>query len=150
MTDEPRQRTDDEVLAVFQNAKSIPPSSRAVGFEVIAVNQAEGTLTVSFQAPAEWTNPRGALQGGFITAMLDEAMTAAGIAAAGFTKSMPTLELKVSFLRPAMPGRLVGIGRARRIGKSVAFLEGELYDASEKLVAKASCTAAPQPLPPRK
>ncbi len=150
MTDQTRQRTDEEVFAIFKNAKDVPPSSRTVGFDVLEVSQDEGTIKIAFEGRQEWTNPLGALQGGFITAMLDEAMTTAGIVAAEFSKSMPTLELKVSFLRPAMPGKLIGIGRARKIGKSIAFLEGELFDSSKKMVAKASCTAAPQPLPPRK
>ncbi len=40
----------------------------------------------------------------------------------------PTLELKVSFLRPAAPGRMVGTGRVVHRGGSIAFLAGELKD----------------------
>jgi len=47
----------------------------------------------------------------------------------------------VQFLRPALPGRLVGRGRVVRRGKQVAFLAGELLDESGTIVATAVATA---------
>jgi uncharacterized protein (TIGR00369 family) len=63
----------------------------------------------------------------------------------GLTAAAPTLELKVSFLRPARPGPLRGIGRVLRWGKTIAFTEGELYDPEGLLIAKATATALPTP-----
>jgi len=54
-------------------------------------------------------------------------------------------EMKTSFFRPAMPGALRGVGRVVRWGKTIAFTEGELYDAEDRLVAKATGTAVPTP-----
>ena len=45
----------------------------------------------------------------------------------------------------AMPGVLKGVGRVVRWGKTLAFTEGELYDAEGRLVAKATGTAVPTP-----
>ncbi|TNE57778.1 MAG: PaaI family thioesterase [Alphaproteobacteria bacterium] len=149
MTADTPRRSDDEVLQIFKNAKNLPNSSKAVGFDAQEVNQAEGTITIAFEGLEAWTNPMGNIQGGFLCAMLDEAMTTAGIVAADFKNAVPTLEMKVSFLRPAPVGRLIGIGKAVRMGKSIAFLEGELFDANDKLVAKASATATPRPIPGR-
>ncbi len=53
----------------------------------------------------------------------------------------PTLELKVSFLRPAAPGRLVCTGRVVHRGGSIAFLAGELRNESGDLLATATATA---------
>jgi uncharacterized protein (TIGR00369 family) len=53
----------------------------------------------------------------------------------------PTLELKVSFLRPALPGRITGTGRVVHRGGSIAFLEGELRDEAGELLATATATA---------
>ena len=53
----------------------------------------------------------------------------------------PTLELKVSFLRPAKLGPLVGRGRVAHKTRSVAFLEGELLNLAGEVVATASATA---------
>jgi uncharacterized protein (TIGR00369 family) len=53
----------------------------------------------------------------------------------------PTLELKVSLLRPARPGRLIGTGRVVHRGGTIAFLEGSLRDVDGQLVATATATA---------
>ena len=44
-----------------------------------------------------------------------------------------------------MPGVLRGVGRVTRWGRTIAFTEGELYDAEGRLVAKATGTAVPTP-----
>jgi uncharacterized protein (TIGR00369 family) len=65
--------------------------------------------------------------------------------ASKMTAVAPTAEMKTSFFRPAMPGRLRGVGRVVRWGKTIAFTEGELYDGDGRLVAKATGTAVPTP-----
>ncbi len=77
--------------------------------------------------------------------MLDETMSVAGVVASNMTAFIPTLEMKTSFMRPAMPGRLICIGRVAKWGKTIVFLEGELYDDQRRLLAKATSTAMPQP-----
>jgi uncharacterized protein (TIGR00369 family) len=85
------------------------------------------------------------IQGGYLCAMLDECMSVACMVASGMTHVAPTLEMKTSFLRPAVPGQLRGIGRVIKWGRAVAFTEGEIYDAEGRLLAKASGTAVPTP-----
>jgi uncharacterized protein (TIGR00369 family) len=53
--------------------------------------------------------------------------------------------MKTSFFRPAMPGKLRGVGKVVRWGKTIAFTEGELYDAEGRLLAKATGTQVPTP-----
>jgi uncharacterized protein (TIGR00369 family) len=65
--------------------------------------------------------------------------------ASGMTSVAPTLEMKTSFLRPGLPGQLKGIGRVIKWGRTVAFTEGEIYDAEGRLLAKATGTAVPTP-----
>jgi len=77
--------------------------------------------------------------------MLDECMSVACQVASGMTHVAPTVEMKTSFFRPAMPGPLRGIGRVIRLGKTIAFTEGELFDAEGRMVAKATGTAVPTP-----
>ena len=138
---------DAEVLARFAQAKRPPPCSRTLGLELLAVDQAAQTVRLAFTALADWTNPMGAVQGGFVCAMLDEAMAVAGIEASGLTAVVPTLELKTSFLRPCPVGRLEAVGRVVRMGRQIAFLEAELFDPEGRCVARASatCTIAERP-----
>ena len=145
MSDVATAPTDEALLARFQNAKRRPPGSDTLGFQVTRVDQAKMEIEAEFTARPEFTNPAGLIQGGFLCAMLDETMSVAGVVASGMTAFLPTLEMKTTFLRGAYPGTLTCVGRVVKWGKSIAFLEGELYDAEGKLLAKASSTAMPQP-----
>ncbi len=145
-TDAPAELTDAAILARFQASKNQPSGSRTLGFRVLSVNQAERSVEVEFDARAELlANPMKQVQGGYLCAMLDECMSVACMVASKMTSVAPTLEMKTSFFRPAMPGKLKGIGKVARWGKTIAFTEGELYDAEGRLVAKATGTAMPTP-----
>jgi molybdopterin converting factor subunit 1 len=100
-----------------------------------------GHMRFEFNASEQLLNPAGVVQGGFITAMLDETMGPAALAALGPGHMVPTLELKVSFLRPVRPGRLVSDARVVHRGKSVVFLESSLRDDDGALLATATATA---------
>ena len=144
--DEAVQATDEELLARFLRTKNQPTGSQTLGFRMTRVEQATRTVEVAFEARAELLcNPMGQIQGGFLCAMLDECMSVACMVASGMTHVAPTLEMKTSFLRPAVPGQLKGVGRVIKWGRSVAFTEGEIYDAEGRLLAKATGTAVPTP-----
>ncbi|MAK80637.1 PaaI family thioesterase [Phenylobacterium sp.] len=143
---EPEALTDEAILARFLRTKNQPTGSQTLGFRMVAVSQAEKMVEVAFDAKAELLlNPMKQIQGGYLCAMLDEAMSVACMVASGMTHVAPTLEMKTSFLRPAMPGQIKGIGRVVKWGRSIAFTEGELYDSDGRLLAKATGTALPTP-----
>jgi len=145
-SDEPQTLTDEAILARFTASKNAPPSARTLGFKLIRVSQAERRVEIAFDARADLlANPMGQVQGGFVCAMLDECMSVAGMIASGMTHVVPTLEMKTSFLRPAMPGALRGVGRVVKWGRTVCFMEGELYDAEGRLLATSTGTALPTP-----
>ena len=143
---EPEALTDEAILARFLRTKNQPTGSQTLGFRMVAVSQAEKMVEVAFDAKAELLlNPMKQIQGGYLCAMLDEAMSVACMVASGMTHVAPTLEMKTSFLRPAIPGQIKGIGRVVKWGRSIAFTEGELYEADGRLLAKATGTALPTP-----
>ena len=144
--DEPQVLTDEAILERFRASKNAPSGSRTLGFQLLAVRQADREVEVGFEARADLLcNPMGQIQGGYVCAMLDECMSVAGMISSGMTHVVPTLEMKTSFLRPAFPGALRGVGRVVKWGKTVCFTEGELYDGEGRLLAKASGTAIPTP-----
>lgn len=106
---------------------------------------ARGFARLQFDGKPEFCNPMGMLQGGFQAAMLDEAMAMAAIATVDFGRFVPTLELKINFLRPAMPGVLIGEGTVVRSGRNIVFTEGRLLSADDTLLATASATATWRP-----
>jgi uncharacterized protein (TIGR00369 family) len=121
----------------------LPQRSAAatLGWELIAVDPGARTIKVAFDASERFTNPVGNVQGGFLAAMLDDTLGPALVATLEPDQFAPTLELKVNFLRPAKPGRLIGRGRVVDRGGSIAFLEGSLANADGVTVATATATA---------
>ena len=149
MTDvaaEPEILTDEAILARFQRTKNQPTGSQTLGFRIVAVSQADKSVEVEFEArPELLLNPMKQVQGGYLCAMLDECMSVACMVASGMTHVAPTAEMKTTFFRPAQPGKLKGVGRVAKWGRTIAFTEGELYDAEGRLLAKATGTAVPTP-----
>jgi uncharacterized protein (TIGR00369 family) len=143
--DAPPRLTDAEALARFRSNTRQPRGSQLLGFDIQRVDVARMEVEVAFIGREDFCNPMRQVQGGFVTAMLDECMSVAGLVASNFTCVMPTLEMKTSFLRPALPGPLRGIGRIVKWGRTIAFTEGELYDPDGRLIAKATGTAMPTP-----
>jgi len=127
---------------VMEGRVAPPPAAVLLGWELVAVDPAAGTIEVAFTASEQFLNPAGVIQGGFLAAMLDDTLGPALVATLGPGQFAPTTDLHVQFLHPARPGRLTGRGRVVRRGQQVAFLAGELLDSSGKLVATAVATAA--------
>ncbi|MGH6958124.1 MAG: PaaI family thioesterase, partial [Caulobacteraceae bacterium] len=129
-TEAPPALTDDDILQRFLRTKNQPTGSQTLGFKMLSVSQERMEVEVAFEARAELlANPMKQVQGGYLCAMLDECMSVACMVASKMTAVAPTAEMKTSFFRPAMPGSLRGVGRVARWGKTIAFTEGELYDA---------------------
>ncbi|HWF01188.1 MAG TPA: PaaI family thioesterase [Caulobacteraceae bacterium] len=142
----PAELSDEDILQRFLRTKNQPTGSQTLGFRMIRVSQAEKLVEVAFEARAELlANPMKQVQGGYLCAMLDECMSVACMVASGMTCVAPTAEMKTSFFRPASPGPLKGVGRVVRWGRTLAFTEGEIYDAEGRLLAKATGTAVPTP-----
>ena len=117
------------------------PSSAHLGLQLLAVDRARGAVEMAFEAADHLCNKWGGIQGGNVAAMLDDAMAFAIGLNLDWGQISPTLELKVSMMAPARPGRLYAVGRVVRRGRSVGFVEGELYDADGNLLAAGSSTA---------
>lgn len=131
------------MLARFQGSKKRPPCSDTLGMRLVEVEQEKQRIRMEFDVSPAFANPTGAVQGGFISAMLDEAMSTCVIIASNVTMTAPTLEMKTSFLKRLMPGKAFVEARILRLGKSAAFMEAECFDPDGAMVAKATATAIP-------
>ncbi len=134
--------TDDELMARMNRHR--PPTGVLLGSEILEIDSQAGRVRMSFVAKPEFCNPGGSVQGGLVTAMLDDAAATACIVHAGKRIFVPTLELKVSFLLPAKAGTLYAEGRVMRRGRMIAFLEADLFDGEGALLARMTTTAAPR------
>ncbi len=140
MTDAAAERTGPfwDFLA---GARPAPPAADLLGWQLSWVAPERGEIEVFFNADRRFSNPMGNIQGGFLAAMLDDTLGPALVATLAGDEFAPTLELKVSFLRPARPGRLTGRGRVIHRGGTIAFLAGDLRDDTGQVLATASATA---------
>lgn len=119
----------------------MPSATTTLGWSLVRAEPERGEIEVSFEATGDFLNPAGTVHGGFLTAMLDDTMGPALAATLDPGLYAATIEIKVSFLRPARPGRLTGHGRVVHRGGTIAFLAGELRDDAGRVVAVGSATA---------
>ncbi len=120
--------------------RSVPPAAILLGWKLLSVDRDQGIIQVEFEAKPEFLNPIGVIQGGFLTAMLDEALGGAVTATLPANAFAPTIELKVSFIRPAYVGPLRAEARIVHRGMSLVFLQGELLTLEGQLIATATAT----------
>lgn len=99
-----------------------------------------GRSVLEFTCKPEMCHSGGVAQGGFVTGWIDAAMAHACIARYTTDYWIATLEVKVTFFRPATPGRVIAEGWIERAGKQTVFTEGRLTDIDGQVLAKASST----------
>jgi uncharacterized protein (TIGR00369 family) len=129
----------DILRGVSDGSQQLPPAAALLGWQALTLEP--GHVRVRFTAREEFNNPQGNVQGGFLAAMLDDTMGPALFTLLPLDQFAPTLEMKVSFLRPAKVGTLIAEGRVVHRTRSIAFLEGTLSDEAGELIATGTATA---------
>src|SRR5262245_44335277 len=118
-----------------------PPSAKLLGWHLIDARPAEGWIRIGFDGRPEFCNPAGFVQGGILSAMLDDTMGPAVFVMTEGKLYTSTISLTVNFLAPARPGPITGEARVTQLGRTVAFVEGRLTAADGTLLATASTSA---------
>jgi acyl-CoA thioesterase len=96
-----------------------------------------GRSRVALQLTQRHLNSWSVAHGGVIMTLLDVAMAIAGRSLDTHAGGGVTVEMKVSFLQPAIESsRLIATGHAFHQSKTMAFCEGEIHDAQGRLIAK--------------
>jgi uncharacterized protein (TIGR00369 family) len=125
-----------------------PPAWDLLNGRLISYDQDRKRVVMEWQAEERHCHsvkghPKGGIvQGGIVTGWLDAAMASACLFDGDPQIAVASLEIKVAFLLPAHPGFYHSYGTVIRRGRSVAFMEAELRDSSDNLVARGSSTAA--------
>lgn len=82
------------------------------------------------------------VHGGAIATLADEALATVAFTLADEGQSTVTADLKVDFLRPARPGRLVARATVRHRTKRLAFCEASVEHEGGEIVAEARAVIA--------
>jgi uncharacterized protein (TIGR00369 family) len=118
-----------------------PASAKLLGWRMLDAKPSEGWLKVGFDGKKEFCNPAGFVQGGILSAMLDDTMGPAAFIMTDGKFYTTTITLTVNFLTSAKPGPLVAEAKVLQLGKTIAFMEGRLTSEDGALIATASTTA---------
>jgi uncharacterized protein (TIGR00369 family) len=129
------------VLKTALNDIPASPSARLLGWRLLDARPWDGWLKVGFDGKAEFCNPAGFIQGGILSAMLDDSMGPAVFVTSDGRFYTTTISLTVNFIAPARPGPLIVEAQVIQIGKSIAFMEGKLVGNDGTVLATASTTA---------
>lgn len=130
---------DQEILDKLNAGR--PGFLELLGGEVSEIDTREKSCTFNFEVSTDFCHSVDVIQGGFVTAMLDAAMSHALFAHDESIVNVSSLEIKTSYLEPSRAGSLRAVGSVVRAGYKVAFLEGHLYDSNGLLTATTSSVA---------
>ena len=120
---------------------AVPPSAKLLGWHLIDAKPKEGWIRVGFDGKAEFCNPAGFVQGGLLSAMLDDTMGPAVLVMTEGKLYTTTISLTMNFLAPAKPGPITAEAKVTQLGKTIAFVEGKLTAVDGTLLATASVSA---------
>jgi uncharacterized protein (TIGR00369 family) len=112
-----------------------------LGGQLIDFDVDKIACTFEFDISKEFCHSIDIVQGGFVTAMLDSAMSHAIFMFDQDIVNISSLEIKTSYLAPTRAGKLRVEGWAIKRGYKIAFMEGRVYDENNQLTATASSVA---------
>ena len=122
----------------------IPPAAKFLGAQIERAEH--GSIDFSFRADPSFLNAVGHVQGGMLSAMLDEALGVAALLVLDAGQYVVTLETNVQFIKAAVAGELKARGRLVSRTSRIAFTDAELTQ-DGKLVARGTATIMIKTLP---
>jgi uncharacterized protein (TIGR00369 family) len=131
----------DNQVRIDQLNAMAPSFIKMLGGKIVAVSPAEVSCAFEFDVTTDFCHSVDVVQGGFVTAMLDAAMSHAVFAAVENIASVSSLEIKTSYLAPTRAGYQRVVGKVIKSSYQTAFLEGQIYNAEGLLTATASSVA---------
>ena len=109
------------------------PFHQWLGLEVVSVGEGEIELMATWRE--EWiVNPQGRYtHGGILATLVDLTADWALVSTTG--RGVPTIDLRVDYHRPAMPGNLTARGKVIKTGRQFSVSEAQVFDAEGQLLA---------------
>ncbi len=115
-----------------------------IGTKIVEVEHGRLVLEGNMTGEAHgFPTSRGTIvHGGAIATLADEALASVAFTAAEEGETTVTADLKVDFLRPAVPGRLLARATVRHRTRRLAFCEATVEQDGGKIVAEARAVIA--------
>ncbi len=127
-----------ELVAKFNKHK--PDFIKLLGGSVRSVSLTPPSCSYEFFIGKEYCHSIDIVQGGFIAAMLDAAMSHAAYAISEQILGVSTMEMSTRYMAPTHAGKILALGQVISETYRTAFLEGRLHDISGNLTATGHST----------
>ena len=112
-----------------------------LGGQLMDFDTDKTACTFEFNISKDFCHSIDIVQGGFVTAMLDAAMSHAVFICEQEILNVSSLEIKTSYLVPTRAGKLRVEGWVIKQSYKTAFMEGHVYNENNELTATASSVA---------
>jgi uncharacterized protein (TIGR00369 family) len=129
------------MIATALDRLVLPPSSKLLGWRLIDARPGDGWVRIGFDGKQDFCNPAGFVQGGILSAMLDDTMGPAVFAMTDGRLYTATITMTVNFLAPAKPGPIIGEAEVTQLGRTIAFVQGRLMAEDGTVLATATASA---------
>jgi uncharacterized protein (TIGR00369 family) len=128
----------EHLRAIRDGVLPPPPIATHFGFRMVEVEP--GNVSFICQPDESAYNPIGLVHGGLVCTLLDSVLGCAVQSTLPAGVGYTSIEIKVNYLRPVHGGSgdLHARGWIAKPGRRVAFADGEVRDASGKVVATAT------------
>src|SRR5260370_39538490 len=107
---------------------AVPPLSTLLGWHLIDARPREGWVRIGFDGKPAFCNPAGFIQGGILSAMLDDTMGPAVFVMTEGSLYTATITMTVNFLAPPKPRPIPGEADVKQLAKTIALLGGQPPD----------------------
>jgi uncharacterized protein (TIGR00369 family) len=114
------------------------PVAKLLGMKMTVAEP--GHVIFAMTVDERFHNPLGTLHGGIYADLADAAMGWAYATTLGEGETFTTIELKANFLRPVRHGTLTASARVLKAGSTLGYVECEVTDGQDRLVAKLAST----------
>jgi acyl-CoA thioesterase len=131
------QITAAQLKRIHKAIKTVP-YARFLGLELEQV--ASGTATLGVEIRKELTQNQDVVHGGAIASLIDTATAFAIISLIAPGEKVTTVDLAISYLRPAVRGRLKAVATVIRAGRRIFVVSAEVFDRQGKLITTALST----------
>jgi uncharacterized protein (TIGR00369 family) len=127
--------TEPDAMARLRAEMERPPYHAVLRPQPVAVDAESGTVTIRLPYRDEFRRAPDApgYHGGVIAALIDLAGHAAVAVTVG--RMVPTIDLRIDFLRAPAGGDLTARGKLLRAGRSIARADVEIIDDTNNVVA---------------
>jgi uncharacterized protein (TIGR00369 family) len=125
--------SDDLTPAKVEEMLLRAPYHRWLGLSVVALDDSGIDIKAAWREEWVVNAERRYSHGGILAALVDLAADWALVKSTG--RGVPTLDLRVDYHAPAMPGDLLAKGRVIKAGGTISTAEAHVYDGDGKLLA---------------